>query len=121
MSDNESYLNKYGVGGSGAWQEGKAPIVRFHTDDDKVVGMMFGHIQRTYEDPVINVLLVSGPAGVIAIRGSGVGQYHDKLAQGMVDMVRANGKEITSVLYYPPASGKEEEEEEPANEIERYA
>jgi hypothetical protein len=35
----------------------------------------------------------------------------------MVDMVRANGKEITSVLYYLPASGKEEEEA--ADEIER--
>ena len=46
---SESYLNKFGVGASGAWQEGKAPIVRFHTDDDKVVGMMFGNIQKTFE------------------------------------------------------------------------
>jgi hypothetical protein len=118
----QSYLDKFGVGASLPWQEGKAPIVRFVTDDDKVIGMMFGHIQRTYEDRVIKVLMVSGPAGVIVIRGPEVGVYHDKLAQGQADIVKANGKEITSVLYYPPASRKEEDEgDEGAGEIERYA
>jgi hypothetical protein len=30
---------------SGApWQEGKAPMIRFVTDDHKVIGVMFGHI-----------------------------------------------------------------------------
>jgi hypothetical protein len=115
----ESYLDKFGVGTSTPWQEGKAPIVRFVTDDDKVVGMMFGHIQRTYEDRVINVLVVSGPAGVVVIRGPDVPVYHDKLAQGIADIVKPNGKGITSILYYPPASG--EEEEEAAEELERYA
>ena len=52
------------------------------------------------------------------IRGPEVGVYHDKLAQGIADTVKANGKEITSILYYPPASG--EEEEEAAEELERY-
>jgi hypothetical protein len=114
----ESYLDKFGVGTSTPWQEGKAPIVRFVTDDDKVVGMMFGHIQRTYEDRVIKVLVVSGPAGVVVIRGPDVPVYHDKLAQGIADIVKPNGKGITSILYYPPASG--EEEEEAAEELERY-
>ncbi len=31
-----------------------------------------------------------------------VGLYHEKLAQGAADLVKANGKEIISVLYYPP-------------------
>jgi hypothetical protein len=30
----------------------------------------------------------------------------ERLAQGTADLVQANGKEITSVLYYPPAYGK---------------
>jgi hypothetical protein len=115
----ESYLNKFGVGAALPWQEGKAPIVRFVTDDDKVIGMMFSHIQRTYEDRVIKVLMVSGPAGVVVIRGPEVGAYHDKLAQGLADSVKANGKEITSILYYPPSS--DEEEAEGAEELERYA
>ena len=68
---------------------------------------------------MIKVLVVSGPAGVIVIRGPDVAVYHDKLAQGLADMVRANGKEITSVLYYPPMDG--DEEEEGAYELERYA
>ena len=114
----ESYLNKFG-GGTRAWQEGKAPIVRFVTDDGKVIGMMFGSIQRTYEDRVIKVLMVSGPAGVIVIRGPEVGLYHDKLAQGLADIVQANETDITSVLYDLPASG--EEEEEGAVEVGRYA
>jgi len=56
---------------------------------------------------------------VIVIRGPEVGLYHDKLAQGLADIAQANGTDITSVLYYPPASG--EEEEEGAGEVERYA
>jgi hypothetical protein len=33
MTENQSYLNKYGrFNASQAWQEGKAPIVRFVTD-----------------------------------------------------------------------------------------
>jgi hypothetical protein len=31
-------------------------------------------------------------------------------SQGIADLVQANGKEITSVLYYPPAYGDSEEE-----------
>jgi hypothetical protein len=52
------------------------------------------------------------------IRGPDVPVYHDKLAQGIADIVKPNGKGITSILYYPPASG--EEEEEAAEELERY-
>jgi hypothetical protein len=55
--------------------------------------------------------MVSSSPGVIAIRGLGVSAYHQKLAQGIADLVEANGKEITSVLYYPPVYGKSEEEE----------
>jgi hypothetical protein len=71
---------------------------------------MFGHITRTYEDRLSNYLMVSSSAGVIVIRGPGVSAYHEKLAQGIADLVEANGKEITSVLYYPPAYGESEEE-----------
>jgi hypothetical protein len=53
-----SYLEKFGAGAGQAWQEGKAPIVRFITDDDKVVGMMFAHITRTYEDRPIQSLMI---------------------------------------------------------------
>ena len=56
---------------------------------------------------------------MIVIRGPEVGLYQDKLSQGLADIVKANGTDITSVLYYPPASG--EEEEEGAGEVERYA
>jgi hypothetical protein len=31
-------------------------------------------------------------------------------SEGIADLVQANGKEITSVLYYPPAYGDSEEE-----------
>ena len=55
-------------------------------------------------------LMVSSSAGVIVIRGPGVSAYHQKLAQGIADLVEANGKEITWVLYYPPAYGESEEE-----------
>ena len=55
-------------------------------------------------------LMVSSPAGVVVIRGPGVSDYHEKLAQGIADLVEANGKEITSVLYYPPAYGESEDE-----------
>jgi hypothetical protein len=54
--------------------------------------------------------MVSSSPGVIAIRGLGVSAYHQKLAQGIADLVEANGKEITSVLYYPPAYGESDEE-----------
>jgi hypothetical protein len=87
--------------------------VRFVTDDHKVIGVMFGHITRTYEDRLSNYLMVSSSAGVIVIRGPGVSAYHEKLAQGIADLVEANGKEITSVLYYPPAYGESEEELDP--------
>ena len=53
--------------------------------------------------------MVSSSAGVIVIRGPGVSAYHEKLAQGIADLVEANGKEITSVLYYPPAYRDSEE------------
>ena len=108
-----SYLEKYGTVAGAPWQEGKAPIIRFVTDDHKVIGVMFGHITRTFEDRVSQYLMVSSPAGVIVIRGPGVSDYHEKLAQGIADLVQANGKEITSVLYYPPAYGEGEEELEP--------
>ena len=36
--------------------------------------------------------------------------YHEKLAQGIADLVEPNGNEITSVLYYPPAYGESDEE-----------
>jgi hypothetical protein len=55
--------------------------------------------------------MVSSSAGVIVIRGPGVGDYHEKLAQGFADLVEVNGKEITSVLYYPPAYGESDPEE----------
>src|SRR5258708_40121910 len=105
-----SYLEKYGTVAGAPWQEGKAAIVRFVTDDHKVVGVMLGSITRTYEDRLSNYLMVSSSAGVIVIRGPGVSAYHEKLAQGIADLVEANGKEITSVLYYPPAYGESEEE-----------
>jgi len=101
-----SYLEIAGA----PWQEGKAPIVRFVTDDHKVIGVMFGHITRTYEDRLGQYLMITSSAGVVVIRGPGVSAYHEKLAQGIADLVEANGKEITSVLYYPPAYGDSEEE-----------
>jgi hypothetical protein len=54
------------------WQKGKAPIIRFVTDDHKVIGVMFGPITRTFEDRVSQYLMVSSPAGVVVIRGPGV-------------------------------------------------
>jgi hypothetical protein len=105
---SESYLNRIGGGVDKAWQEGRAPIVRFVTDDQKIVGVMFHHITRTYEDPVIQALLVSTSAGIFELRGPQVGLYHEKLAQGAADLVKANGKEIISVLYYPPPEDGEE-------------
>ena len=47
---------------------------------------------------------------MIVIRGPGVSAYHEKLGQGIADLVEADGKEITSVLYYPPAYGESEAE-----------
>ena len=47
-----SYLEKYGTVAGAPWQEGKAPIIRFVTDDHKVIGVIFGHITRTFEDQV---------------------------------------------------------------------
>ena len=108
-----SYLDKYGSVAGAPWQEGRAPIIRFVTDDHKVIGVMFGHITRTYEDRIGQYLMVSSPAGVVVIKGPGVSDYHEKLAQGIADLVEANGKEITSVLYYPPAYGDAEEELDP--------
>ena len=127
MTENQSYLDKYGrFNASQAWQEGKAPIVRFVTDDEKVVGMMFAHITRTYEDQIVKALMVSGPAGVVVVRGPEVAAYHNKLAQGLADLVRANGKEITSVLYYPPQepgrpSGQNDEGMEDETELDRLS
>jgi hypothetical protein len=116
-----SYLEKYGTGAP--WQEGKAPIVRFVTDDHKVIGVMFGHITRTYEDRLGQYLMITSSAGVIVIRGPEVSAYHEKLAQGIADLVEANGKEITSVLYYepayPPTYGESEEELDPEEIAER--
>jgi hypothetical protein len=54
--------------------------------------------------------MVSSPAGVVVMRGPGVSDYHEKLAQGIADLVEANGKEITSLLYYPRAYGESDEE-----------
>jgi hypothetical protein len=110
MSKSSSYLEKYGTSADAPWQEGKAPIIRFVTDDHKVIGVMFGHITRTYEDRLGQYLMITSSAGVVVIRGPGVSDYHEKLAQGIADLVEANGKEITSVLYYPPAYGESEEE-----------
>src|SRR5258708_19365420 len=64
-----SYLEKYGTVAGAPWQEGKAPIVRFVTDDHKVIGVMFGHITRTYEDRSSNYLMVSSSAGLNVIKG----------------------------------------------------
>jgi hypothetical protein len=107
-----SYLEKYGKIAGAPWQEGKAPITRFVTDDHKVIGVMFGHITRTFEDRVSQYLMVSSPAGVVVVKGPGVSDYHEKLAQGTADLVEANGNEITSVLYYPPAYDESDEEVE---------
>jgi hypothetical protein len=80
------------------------------TDDHKVVGVMFGHITWTYEDRLSRYLMVSSPSVVVMIRGPGVSAYHEKLARGIADLVEGNGKEITSVLYYPSAYGESHEE-----------
>jgi hypothetical protein len=53
---------------------------------------------RTYEDQIVKALMVSGPAGVVVVRGPEVATYHNRLAQGPADLVRANGKEITSAF-----------------------
>jgi hypothetical protein len=109
----KSYLEKYGTVAGAPWQEGKAPIIRFVTDDHKVIGVMFGHITRTFEDRLGQCLMISSPAGVVVIRGPGVSDSHEQLAQGIADLVEANGKEITSVLYYPPAYEESDEELDP--------
>jgi hypothetical protein len=57
--------------------------------------------------------MISSPAGVVVIRGPGVSDYHEKLAQGIADLVEADRKEITSILYYPPAYGESDEELDP--------
>jgi hypothetical protein len=80
---------------------------------------MFGHITRTYEDRLGQYLMITSSAGVVVIRGPGVSAYHEKLAQGIADLVEANGKEITSVLYYPPAYGESDEEVDPEEIAER--
>jgi hypothetical protein len=96
LAENQSYLDKYGrFNASQAWQEGKAPIVRFVTDDEKVVGMMFAHITRTYEDQIVKALMVSGPAGVVVVRGpevAAVGLIAKKRAQ--LDARLANRNEV---------------------------
>ena len=46
----------------------------------------------------------------VVIRGPEVSAYHEKLAQEIADLMQANGKEITSVLYYPPAYWESDEE-----------
>jgi hypothetical protein len=71
---------------------------------------VYGHITRTYEDRLSNYRMVSSPGVVVVIQDPGVSAYHEKLAQGIADLVEANGKEITSVLYYPPAYGESDEE-----------
>jgi hypothetical protein len=45
--------------------------------------------------------------------------YHEKLAQGIADLVEPNGNEITSVLYYLPAYGESDEELDPETIAER--
>jgi hypothetical protein len=80
------------------------------TDDHRVVGVMFGHITRTFEDRLSHYLMVSSPGVVVVIRGPGVSAYHEKLAQGIADLAEGNGKEITSALYYPQEHGESEEE-----------
>ena len=112
-------MEKYGTVAGAPWQEGKAPIIRFVTDDHKVIGVMFGHITRTYEDRIGQYLMISSPGGVVVIRGPGVSDYHEKLAQGIADLVEANGKEITSVLYYPPAYEESDDDLDPETVTER--
>lgn len=68
-------------------------------------------------------MAITGPAGVVVVRGPEVAAYHNKLAQGLADLVRAIGKEITSVLYYPPQepgrpSGQDEKAIEDGTELE---
>jgi hypothetical protein len=48
-------------------------------------------------NPTVNVPCSSrGLAGFASV----VAAYHNKLAQGLADLLRANSKEIMSVLYY---------------------
>ena len=47
--------------------------------------------------------MVSSLAFLVVIRGPMVSDYHEKLAQWIADLVEPNGKEITSMMYYPPA------------------
>jgi len=39
-----------------------------------------------------------------------VSAYHEKPARGIADLVRTQWKEITSMMYYPPAYGESDEE-----------
>jgi hypothetical protein len=107
--------------GDKAWQEGKAPITRFFTDDGFVRGFPFHHIQKTYEDPVLKALLITYPDGVVEIRGPQVSEFHAQLALGNVDQVRATGKDgIVTVMFYPavadddPGDSLLDEDEQPA-------
>jgi hypothetical protein len=126
MTENQSYLDKYGrFNASQAWQEGKVPIACFVTDDEKVAGMMFAQIMRTCEDRIVKALMVSGPACVVVVRGPEVAAYHNKLAQALADLVRANGKEITSLLYYAPQepgrpSAQDDGEIEDETDLQRF-
>ena len=43
-------------------------------------------------------------------RGPGVSDYPEQLAQGIANLVEPNGKEITALMYYPPAYGESDEE-----------
>ena len=60
----------------------------------------------------MDVAIVTGSAGVIVITGPGVKEYHDKLAQGQADLVRANGTDITSVQYFPPRRTSDDEDDQ---------
>jgi hypothetical protein len=96
---------RLGTIGEKAWQDGKAPITRFVTDDGVVIGLPFHHISKTYEDSKLRALLIWYPVGTVEIRGPAVGEFHRLLALGNVDLVRANGDGITTLVFYPAEDG----------------
>lgn len=82
------------------------PITRFRTDDGKVYLEQF-HALRGVYDEESKALSVKIAGGTITATGPGAWEACESLCAGKATMIRSDGVEITSVVFYPKELGVE--------------
>jgi hypothetical protein len=94
---------------SQAWELGCPEIVRFTTDDGCCYGFLFHALASGVYIPEHERLMLAYSLGTVVITGPKVADFWDDLAQRKAVSLKADGKDITSVVMHVRTEKEEED------------